>query len=277
MGLVMVGLVAAQGCFLHSDTGYLDEYRNVGLGVFVQNAYHYATRLAAYWHNGYCRPVAVALFAVLAFFAVAGYVSSLRKRVTLFEIFPVLYMAAVLAFPGYQGMRYLAPIMPFFVLFAFRGLQVAYLLRRPRFRHALLAALAVAIAGSYVSAFTTLQLDIREGIAKSESVALFNYVRRHTARDDVIVFVKPRVMALLAGRACTTYHTPDDDRELWRYFGQVDASHVVAVLNDRAFENSEDPRRLLWLRSFIDRNTSRLDCVFENADFRVYAISGGKP
>ena len=274
-GTTLLVLVLAKGYFLHSDTGYLDEYRNVGLGLFAENAYNYATRLASFWHNGYVKPVAVALFAVMACSAVVGYVSSLRRRMTLFEIFPVLYLLAVLAFPGYQGMRYLGPVMPFFVLFAFRGLQHRLLTERPRLRRTALAGLALVIIGSYVSAYTALRLDIREGIAKPESVALFDYVEHHTDDDDVIVFVKPRVMALLTGRPSTTFHTPDDDRELWRYFRQVDATHLVCVLNDRAFENSEDPRRLAWFRNFVDRHVGRLDCVFENADFRIYEIAAG--
>jgi hypothetical protein len=275
MGGALFALVLAKGFFLHSDTGYLDEYRNVGWGVFAENAYNYATRLVAYWHNGYIKPVAAGLFAVMALFAVIGYVSSVRRRITLFEIFPVLYLMAVLAFPGYQGIRYLAPVMPFFVLFAFRGLQHRFLKERPQLRRVALTALAFVIIGSYISAFTSLKLDIREGIAKPESVALFDYVRHHTDEDDVMVFVKPRVMALLADRPSTTFHTPDDDRELWQYFGRVDATHLICVVNDRAFDNSEDPQRLAWFRSFVDRHRGRLDCVFENADFRIYEIADG--
>lgn len=274
-GAALFVLILAKGYFLHSDTGYLDEYRNVGLGVFAENAYNYGTRLASFWHNGYFKPLAVALFVVMAFFAAVGYVSSLRRRITLFEIFPVLYLMAVLAFPGYQGMRYLGPIMPFFVLFAFRGLQHQFLTERPRLGRAVWTGLAVVIIGSYVSAYTALKLDIREGIAKPESVALFDYVREQTGEDDVIVFVKPRVMALLTDRRSTTFHTPDDDQELWRYFGQVDATHLVCVVNDRAFHNSEDPQRLAWMRGFIGRNAGRLVCVFENADFRIYEITDG--
>ena len=47
------------------------------------------------------------------------------------------------------------------------------------------------------------------------------------------------------------------------------------VVNDGAFENSEDPQRLAWFRSFVGRNMSRLGCVFENADFQIYAIADG--
>jgi hypothetical protein len=183
----------------------------------------------------------------------------------------------VLAFPGYQGLRYLAPVMPFFVLFAFRGLQHRFLTDRPQFSRGVLTTLIIAIVGTYLSAYSTLKLDVKEGIAKQESVALFDYVRRQTDGEDVIVFVKPRVMALLTGRDSTTYHTPDKDEDLWRYFGRIGATHLVAVVNDQAFHLAEDPRRLAWFRSFIERNASRLDCVFENADFRVYEIAQGTP
>jgi len=108
-------------------------------------------------------------------------------------------------------------------------------------------------------------------------VALFDFVRENTATDDVIVFVKPRVMALLTGRDSSTFHTPQEDRELWEYFDRIGASHVVSVVNDSAFHNFESAQRLAWFRDFVDRNDDRFVRVFENQDFRVYEITPLSP
>ncbi len=275
-GGAFAALVLLHGRFLHSGTSYLDEYRGVGLDVYLHHAYLYATRLAAYWHNGYSKPLAATLFLVLAALAAAGYLAGCRRKLTLIEIFPVLYLAAVVGFPGYQAERYLIPIMPFFVLFAFRGLQLPRLVARPRLRKTVLAGLAVFIAGTYLSAYTSLDLDLREGIGKRESVEMFDFVRSHTREDDVIVFVKPRVMALLTGRDSSTYHQPDDDDQLWDYFDQIRATHVVAVNNDATMTNYESGPRLAWLRGFVARNESRLTRVFQNGDFSVYEIAANR-
>ncbi len=276
-GGAFAAMIVVHGCFLQSESGYINEYRGVGLDLFVHHAYLYATRFAAFWHNGYFKPLAAALFLTVAAFACIGYFSDLRRRITVFEIFPVLYMAAVLAFPGYQGDRYLAPIMPLLVFFAFRGLQHPWLLHRPLVRRAVLTSLAVVITGSYLAAYTTIKFEIKEGIAKPESVALFDYVREQTDSDGVVVFIKPRVMALLTGRDSSTFHTPRDDHELWEYFDSIRATHVVSVINDTAFHDYESPQRLAWFRGFVDRNDDRLICVFENQDFRVYEIAPRSP
>ncbi|MEE9602443.1 MAG: hypothetical protein V3V75_03995 [Thermoguttaceae bacterium] len=274
---VFVAAAAAQSMLMHSEGSYLDQY-NVGPGVFLHNALGYTSAFAAFWHNGYIKPLGALLFAVVTVFAVLGYVSSVRRKITLLEIFPVLYAIAVLLFPGFAGRRYLQPIFPLYLLFAARGLQNVWLnarlVRRPAFRRTAFATLLVGVAASYVASCTQLELDVTEGVSKPESVAMFDYIIEQTDPDDVMIFIKPRVMALLASRRSSAYHTPEADSELWDYFDRIEATHLVVVENDAAFDGAEEPDRVKYLRDFAGRNAPKLTPVFKNADFRIYKING---
>ncbi len=272
VGGLFVVLALAQSLLVHSNTAYFDQY-NVGPGVFVHNAIAYLGEGAAFWHNGYIKPLAVLLFAAVTALALLGFVARARRKLTLLEIFPVLYLAAVLLFPSFAGRRFLQPIFPLYFFFAFSGLEHAWLVRRAAVRRVVLASLLAAVAGSYAATSTRLDLEVNEGICKAESVALFDFVSRKTPDDAVMIFVKPRVIALLGSRSASAYHTPADDAALWDYFRRIGATHLVVIENDAAFAGAEDPARLTYLRRFARNHADRLRTVFANADFRVCQIA----
>jgi len=286
VGAAVAAFVLVQSVFVHSNSAYFDQY-NVGPSVFVHNGIGYMSELAAFWHNGYFKPLGGLVFVAVTALAVLGYASSVRRRVTLFdgspvvsrpgvtilEVFPPLYLAAVLLFPSFGGRRFLEPIFPLYLFFAFRGLEHAWLVRRERVRRVVFASLLVAVGGSYLASATRLDLDVTEGIGKAESVALFDYVRHETPEDGVVIFIKPRVMSLLTSRRASAYHMPSDPSQLWDYFSRIGATHLVVVENDDAFFGAEDPARLAYLRTFAEGNPAKLRPVFANADFRVYRIA----
>ncbi len=273
VGVVFVVLAFGQSMLVHSDSAYLDQY-NVSPSIFLANALGYVKEMAGFWHNGYFKPLGGFVFLAVTALAVLGYVESVRRRITILEVFPVLYLAAVLLFPGYAGRRYLQPVFPIYLLFAVRGLSHAWLLHRERVRRVVFASLAVAVVASYLASYTRLQLEVTEGVSKPTSVALFNFVRNRTSEDDVIVFIKPRVMALYTSRKSSAYHTPSDDAQLWDYFRRIGATYLVVVDNQQAMATVGDPQRVAYLRQFARRNADRLQLVFTNADFSVYHIAG---
>jgi len=105
---------------------------------------------------------------------------------------------------------------------------------------------------------------------------MFDYINDETEEDDVIVFIKPRVMAMLTSRKSSVYHTPDDDQELFDYFDEISATHLVVVENDDAFLYAEIPSRLVYIRSFVERNKDELTPVFVNNDFSIYRVGSSR-
>ena len=153
-------------------------------------------------------------------------------------------------------------------------MEHAWLVRRAALWRVAVAILLVAVAASYGASYTQLDFEITEGISKPESVAMFDYIAGHTDDDDVMIFIKPRVIALLTSRRASVYHMPEEDSRLWDYFDRIGATHLVVVANGEALAEAEDPARVKYLRDFAQRNTARLAPVFVNADFRVYRIRG---
>lgn len=270
--VVFACLAAAQSRLFHSDTGYLDQFR-AGPSVLLGNAVSYATQMAAFWHNGYNKPAAVAVFTAVTLLAVLGYVVAVRRRVGTCEVFVIVYPAIILLWPSYQGIRYLYPILPLYLFYALKGLEHPWLARTVRLRRAVIASLALAVGLSYAAMATATDFGPqREGVTRPESVALFDYIRSSAGPDDVVVFIKPRAMSLFAGRASSVYHQPEDDQELWAYFDKIGARWLVVAERDAAFEDFERPEVLIYLQAFVRRNSSRLERVWGNADFTVYRI-----
>jgi hypothetical protein len=274
--VLAVGLFAAlagmQSWLLHSDRHYLDQF-GPGVLVLLENAFNYGVRWTVFWHNGYVEFLSVALFLLMAGLMLLGFVDNTRRQTGICEIFFVFYLGVILVWPSYQAERYLYPIFPLTVFYAFRGLNHPWILSRRRLHQGLIGALLVAVPLTYIARYTSLDFGPQsEGVAKAESVELFDFIRTTTPKESVVVFIKPRVMALYTRRPSSVYHRPEDDSELWSYFVHIGADYLVVVENDRALENYEDPAVLEYLREFAARNREALEEVFANADFTVYRI-----
>lgn len=273
---VFAGLAAVQAMLVHSDHHYLDQL-GAGPAVLVHNAYWYVTRMAAFWHNGYVKAAALPIFAVATVLAVLGFADRLRQKIGVCEIFTVLYLLVLLVWPSYQGERYLFPIFPLYAFYVLAGLQHTWLANRRGLRRAVVVFLLLAVPVSYASFYTTMEFGRRaEGVDKPESVALFDFIATGTGPDDAVMFIKPRVMSLFAGRSSSVYHRTDEDAEFWDYLRGIDARYIVVIENNEAFP-FEDPLLLEFVREFAARNGERLGRVYANRDFTVYRIDEGPP
>lgn len=267
-------LAAVQAMLVHGGGRYLDQL-SADVPLLLENAVRYARESAAFWRNGYSKPAGAAMFLAVTALSLLGYVSAVRRGrgMTTREVFVVFYLTVVLLWPSYQGIRLIYPVIPLWLFYAIKGIGHPWLAARPRLRGALVAALAVGAVASYAAAATTLRRGpLAEGVARAESVELFDYVRGHTSPDDVIVFVKPRAMALFTRRSASVYHQPPDDGELWDYFQKIHARYVAVLERDEAMQYAESEEVLAYLRGFVERNRDRLERVWGNADFTAYRI-----
>jgi len=265
-------LAILQSVFFHSDRQYLDQF-GAGPMVLVHNAGGYLVRLATFWHNGHFQTPSMVLFAAMSLLAVFGYVESLRRRITVCEAFAAFYVAVILLWPSYQGERYLYPVIPLYVCYALRGLAHPWFAGRARLRRGVVAALVLAIGLTYAARLATWPRGpLQEGVAKPQSQQLFEYLRNTTGPGDVIVFIKPRALALFTGRRASVYHLAEDDRTLWDYFRKIGATRLVVVENDTAMANVADPAMLAFLRGFVERNRGPLRREWANSDFTIYRL-----
>lgn len=265
-------LALAQTLLVHSDRRYLDQFQG-GPGVLAQHLAWYAERLAAFWSNGWWRLPAIMLAAGSLLLASAGFVWRAQRRIGVCEVFAVLYVAVICLWPSYEAERYLYPVIPLWMFYAFCGFEHPWLARRPALGRTVWGLLLAGAALSYAGRYATLDWGpLAHGVDTPEARELFRCVADRTRPDDVVLFAKPRAMALMAGRASAAPYVPEHDDQLWTYLRSVRAAYLVVSNRDGVFGRAENAELARFLRAFVARHAGRFAAVSANADFTVYRI-----
>jgi hypothetical protein len=257
-------LIVLQNVFLHSDSSYASHI-GVSLSAAMRHTWEYASELSAVWAGGGDKVSRLALFAAMSGLAVVGYLTRIKGQITFFEIFLVLYLIPLLVLPIPVDVRFLMPVMPLYLFYAFLGIR-AVPWHRGREGLAFLLVTAVFLV-AYATQYAKVDYGpIREGIAKSETQQLFEYVKKETGEGDVFIFRKPRALVLFTGRSASVWHQPPNDQELWDYFRRIKATYLVLG------PSSLEPDDQAFLRRFVEKYQDHLQETYTNADFQVYRI-----
>jgi len=272
------GFWLAQNALLHTD-GQYGRFITLDPHWVGYNAWMYLRSLSVFWKNGYSEALRGLVFGVVLLLGAAGYVQQVRRKAGVLEIFPVFYFGTLCVYwVGHLiQQRYVLPLLPLVVYFALIAVR-AGLARLPANVATVLPAVLLAVlATQYVARYTTVQFGpLQEGVYKAETVALLDFVRRETAPGDIVVFGKPRLLALYTGRPSASYYGNHSDAELWAFLLNTHARYVIAAKPDAlaAEMDYEEPR---LLSHFIERAGSGLRRVYSNADFDVYAVEQMAP
>jgi hypothetical protein len=216
--------------------------------------------------NGAQLSVRLAVLVPFAALFLYGYLTCLRTRVTAREIFVPAYLSAVLIWPvGGSTSRFLLPLLPFaFIYLSHAVIRLSERMGPARGRLAAVGLAAVVLVG-YVGLYARMEFgQFRSGVFESEARELFDHVRERTPADAVVVFSKPRVLALFTGRRASPAHAPTSDEDLWGYLRHISATHFIV---SRPFPETD-----AVLQRFADRHPSRLQVVFKNREFTAYRI-----
>lgn len=186
-----------------------------------------------------------------------------------------LYVLATLivlvAFPARGGARFLYPIWPLFILFAFDGLL--WSMDRLRAAHQL-AAMPVGYAAWVVLVLISLAACVQAGRANLSagrmppradwgafaptSMDMYNFVRSRTDVESVIIFFKPRLMRLMTAR----------DSILIARCSNLRRGDVVVLDRKLGLGQQVSPREITTCNPALS-----LTPVFANEDFLAYQIA----
>ena len=159
-------------------------------------------------------------------------------------------------------------MIPFFVYYALAGARALdeSLQRRWGRRHvATLAFLTVTLL-TYVARYSTLPLGpIDSGVERPEGIELFSFVRQKTAPQDIILFSKPRVLALYTGRRASAPYYPSDPCALWTYLRQIGATYVVTGPTGPYMESEK-------LAAFVAHYPDSFREMMRNREFAVLRV-----
>ncbi len=271
---VFLLLASLQNLYIHSDGSYFDQLY-INHSVFIGNIKGYICCMIDFWNNGFSTTINKIVFTVFSLFALLGFLFRIKKMGS-YEIYLLLYSAIILVYPVYQGTRYLIPIIPLYLFYLFYFFtKLTYFSRIKLFANtsSLLVYIVIGLVGiTYGLYYYKNGLPVfKQGIYKNESQELFKFIKSNTNDSDVIVFSRPRVMALMTSRSATAYHQPEQDEDLWRFFREINASYAVEPRGDVVEEI--DGNKNKYLSSFISRNSSEFITLFHNSDFNIYKIN----
>jgi hypothetical protein len=165
----------------------------------------------------------------LTLVTIAGFAWTARRRVTLAELHVAAQMVIILAFP-YPSYRYMVPLLPFFVLYASEGIELAVRLGTGRdvlAGRVSSAFLAACLLSHLMSDFAPLLETARTaGVRRSawqrsfdENRALLAWVRENLPADALLATHNPAMVYLYSGRKTVGYWLPATDAPRWRAAG----------------------------------------------------------
>jgi len=249
----------------------MGEFTHAGIfkfdpGHIARQVLRYGESLKEFWSVSY-KPglVAAVIFTLLA---LTGYVRRLGLRISVPEIYTAGYIAVILLFPGFQGMRYLLPVIPLYLYYAVIGIQFVGVFIERRVLIVLLLIVAGGVGSIYLHDYREQNfVVIEDGISSPDAVAMFDYIRNSTQPGDLIIFRKPRVMALFTNRDSTIYPARGNAPLLLEFLEVVEADYVVAG----QFDSDQD-----MLIPVIDQYPERFSPMFSQGDFTVYRYTPPK-
>jgi hypothetical protein len=273
-----VGLIVLQTILLRSDRAYVETVSSGSTSFLrdwaqfaLNNVSLYTTSLTQIWDNGHSKLGRLVMTLGMMALALGGFLSQLVKRVTFIEVFVALYTICVVIAPMDGGIRYLLPVVPFFIFYALQGIRLLTE-QQPfkSFKTMAFGGIAAAVVLTYVLGYSVYSFrEVPNGISRVEAVEFFDYINRQTTQNDVVIFGKPRALSLYTGRKSSFYPVVrDDDQRIWNYFRKIKATYIVA--GPLGVEPEEDE----FLAGFLNRNQSHLRETFSNAVVKVYRISG---
>jgi len=200
-------------------------------------------------------------YALIIFFLIGIWAQ--RNTDQLLIIFFTLYLIAMLFWPEWQGIRFIFPLLPIFIYFAFQGISSVIKNLPENYGWYIkgityifwFAIVGIFLFNSGLKAYSNLK-DNRKinGPFDPYSSDVFNYIKEKTSQDSVIVFYKPRAMRLFTDRN-TLMRTDCNGLKLGDY----------AVISYKA-ENSQIPP------TEIGKCGLKLSTVFENKRFIIYKL-----
>ena len=191
--------------FPNGQGSYFQQLMGLTARTLLNNAHDYFYLFAQFF--GSSPAWTYVYYPFVVFFLIGVWIH--RNTDQMLIIFFAFYFAVMLIWPEWQGIRFIFPLLPIFIYFAFQGTKTTIdkLLKKNRplgsgvnYMLWLLLA-AIFLFNSGAQAYGNLK-DGRKinGPFDSFSDEMFNLIKEETPSDSVIVFFKPRAMRLFTGR-----------------------------------------------------------------------------
>ena len=171
-----------------------------------------------------------------------------------------------IVWPAIEGLRFLFPILPFYIYFVFLGLRRLKDLPSGIRINPLIP--GICLVSIFMTVSTVLLLinikndrQLEDGPFTKQAQEMFSFIRNEIPAGDVVVFRKPRVVRLFTGRNGLFAHKESLAMDGYEDLGY----HKWFVVDSRNPEPVENE-----VGSLLDSQRARL--LFENSQFRIFRL-----
>ncbi len=214
------------------------------------------------FHN---KIIQYAVFLILVECFVLGFLVRIKKGVTSYDLFFLFYSLSLLVWPSFQGYRFLLPVIPFYFLYIAEGANhlSINLTQSSKVRASIIGILIVIVCLSYFNVYKSVFPRPVTAMEEPSTRELFAYVMKETNTEDVIVFFKPRVLALFTGRSSVAISVPGNKLDTLSQMKQFDVDWVI-VRKTIDYEFQKE------LSILVSQKPDQFIPVYENDEFQMY-------
>ena len=245
-----------------AQSSYVDHLSKISFRSIVDNLHYYALLMRDFFApTSSYRWMGSIVYCLTLPFVTIGLVYHWRDN-WIFLMYVVMTLGLYVLWPYMQGLRFLFPVIPFYLYFGILGLRCA--MKRMSSARQFLHGAIVLLVFLFFTASTLHGVQnhaveglVEDGPFSEDASQLFAYIRQHSSPDEVLVFRKPRVMHLMTERHVLMHKNLED-------FGMFDL-----IIIDRKNEGDQlDMQTDLSMPARLG-----VVLVFENAQFDVYRRS----
>ncbi len=208
--------------------------------------------------------VIIIAYAIIAL-AATGLWLRLRRGITVYEVFFIVYFAVLCVYPIYgESQRYALPIFPLLVIYAVVAVAQDWPWRPGVLRYRgllLVAAFVFLYSWQYASAPGKRLPTSVDGL---EAQALYEQIKAHVPPDEVILCAKPTIIALHTRRSATNWQRNPETSEFLQYAEEVQAKWLVVTgFTSPAFT----------LVDLLPTINHRIEAVWSSPQFTLYRMN----
>jgi hypothetical protein len=206
-------------------------------------------------------PLLETLKVLTVLLVIAGWVYRVRTHFSVIDVFTPLYFMALLPW-NFHWLRYLIPILPFctfYALYALYGIRQRMGWKQPLLVLGMLCALSVVYGWRLTHAPPN---DALPGALSPETRRMYDYIETNTPPDALIVFGKPRFIALYTGRRSLRWFEGKTEEDLLAYFSRVGVDYVATGISDLNLEGDT-------LKKLVENHALCFESVYGSPHFTL--------
>jgi hypothetical protein len=263
---IMFGIPQAEGGSYTGIWGDESLYATVlyNLAYYVEQFKYFFSPWGGSWNF-----LPLILKAVVFTFTILGLIKAFFRRWELKEMIVLIYLGVLMVYPyRHAGIRFLFPIMPFLMIYLLEGLRTVSIF--PKISNPtktwFLGSLVLASYLNMIWFYVITGDQLIKGPQEDASEQAFEYIRKSTPVNAVIIFSKPRVLGLYTDRYSLANKKDDtaDNIDLLIKDFQVDYILIHQEVSDDA------------IRNYVAENRKCLDEAYSNNKFEMYKINPDK-